>query len=128
MGGITGGERKKTLTEISNSLATLQQAIDQGHHDGTIESLRVVRTLKGILESSEDLAALAALDGMSMAKIGAEIDRSETSVPMMLARTQRLAPYVENPRSPGGQVRISTRALGAAEYDLRRRKGLNSNP
>lgn len=117
MGEITGPERQEVLTNLVNDLGNLRDAILRGEHGGTVESLAVVRRLKGILEVSEELVALAAIDRMPMAKIGAEIDRSETSVPMMLARTKRLAPYAERTEHGTG-VRISKRSLGAAEYDL----------
>lgn len=56
----------------------------------------MARRLKAALSSREELAALAAIDHVPMVRIGAEIGRGETAEPVLLACTQRLAPYVEN--------------------------------
>lgn len=120
MGGLTEPERRAVLADLASDLGDIREAILRGDHDGTIESLTVVRRLKRALSASEELAALAAIDRVPMAKIAAEIDRSETSVPIMLARTQRLAPYAEH--SNYGVARVSKRGLGAAEHDLSRQE------
>lgn len=122
MGEITRGERKKALTALSSNLADLQQAIAQGDYDGTVESLGVVRALRDILEASEDLVALAAIDRTSMRSIAAEIGLSESAIPLLLARTQRLEEYADR---NGAQARVTKRGLDAAEYDFLGQKGFD---
>ena len=83
--------------------------------DGTLAGVGSAR--RALEDVGDDIVALAAIAGYPMRNLGELTDLSETTIPLRLARTERLAQYARTTR---GKPRVGRPELGAALWNYRR--------